>query len=239
MKIYSSTLVPQAKVAFTSTAEGNLGGHVGDDPFKVAENRQALERQLGIEATPVAYMNQVHSAIVVDAVAPNVGEAPTADGLLSRDARQPLAVMVADCVPLVFVGRRGDDQDPVSAVAHAGRKGLLDGVIENTMAAMKDAGAQEIEAWIGPAICGKCYEVPEDMQQESEASRPGISSTTSWGTPALDLPKTAASIVREAGGTVHETGICTLENDTYFSYRRNAKTGRLAGVVWIAPEGQQ
>lgn len=237
MKIYSSTLAPNVHVAFTTTAEGNLAGHVGDDPLNVTKNRAALEQQLGLENSPIAFMNQVHSNIVVDAVAPGEGEAPTADGLLSNDARQPLAVMVADCVPLAFVGVRGEGEDPITAVAHAGRRGLLDGVIENTLSAMRDSGATQIEAWIGPAICGRCYEVPADMQSSSEHSRPGISSTTTWGTPALDLPKIAAEVVRKAGGVVHETHECTLENEEYFSYRRDPQTGRLAGIVWTASEG--
>ncbi|APF39735.1 polyphenol oxidase family protein [Neomicrococcus aestuarii] len=238
MKIYSSTLAPAAKVAFTSQEEGNLAGHVGDDPFNVARNRESLEKQLGLTETPIAYMNQVHSAVVAEPASPGQ-DAPTADGLISAAGNQPMAVLVADCVPLVFVGVNEADGAPVTAVAHAGRKGLLDGIIENTVAELRTAGATSFEAWIGPSICGSCYEVPQQMQEDAEATHPGIASTTSWDTPALDLPRTAAQIVRELGGIPHETHECTLENDSYFSYRRDSKAGRLAGLVWLSAEGQK
>ena len=102
----------------------------------------------------------------------------------------------------------------------------------STAERLRAAGARQIEAWIGPAICGACYEVPDAMAAAASAQRPGIGSRTRRGTTALDLPHAAATELRNLGVAVTESGICTLENEDYFSYRRDPGTGRLAGLVW-------
>lgn len=143
--------------------------------------------------------------------------------------------MVADCIPLVFVGG-ASQQKPIIGVAHAGRRGLLGGVIEQTIGEMIYRGAQNIQVWVGPSICGKCYEVPEDMRRESVAQIPAIDSQTSWGTPALDLPQAALSILNDLDQVtiVHrDLAACTLEHENLFSHRRGAPEGRFAGLVWV------
>lgn len=237
----------KVRVAFTSKDAGNLGLHVGDDPCGVLRNRSALEKTLGLKAGSFAYLNQVHGVEVARFSQAGVAElevseqaaqealekAPVADAALSCDGR-PLAVMVADCIPLVLVGS-GSSSVPILAVAHAGRKGLLNGVIEQTVAKMRAEGAEEIRIWCGPSICGSCYEVPEEMRRESEELAPGIASETSWGTPALDLPAYARKLAEGLQGVVAvDTSLatCTYEDQSVFSHRR-AEPGRIAGLVWI------
>lgn len=228
---YQSTLAPSVNIAFTSVAEGNLAFHVPDDRDAVLLRRRDLEDALELGPQRFSYMDQIHSATVLEVNrAPEESVIPTCDALFSADASQPLAVMVADCVPVVFVGTAGERT--ISAVAHAGRRGLLDGILSATIESMHAAGATRLEAWIGPAICGRCYEVPAEMAADAEAQRPGISSRTAQGTSGLDLPAAAAAELREQGVAVTESGICTLENKNYFSYRRDPATGRLAGLVW-------
>ncbi|GAA5227408.1 polyphenol oxidase family protein [Paeniglutamicibacter antarcticus] len=231
---YESMLAPGVHIAFTSVAEGNLAIHVPDDREAVLLRRRDLERDLGLGQKRFRYMNQVHSATVLDAPdGTSEVSVPTCDALVSADAGQPLAVMVADCVPVVLAGTGANGT--TSAVAHAGRRGLLDGILASTVERMRAAGANALEAWIGPAICARCYEVPRGMAQEAGQQRPGIVSKTRQGTTGLDLPGAAARELRDFGVTVTESGTCTLEQDEYFSYRRNPDTGRLAGLIWKTP----
>jgi len=156
------------------------------------------------------------------------GEAPTADAMVSRSL--PLAVMVADCIPLVLVGAGAAGH--VLGVVHAGRPGVSAGVIPAAVEQMRAAGATDVRAWLGPSVCGRCYEVPQELRAEVAAVVPSAWSTTSWGTPALDLPEGAASQLEAAGVPIEYRGPCTLENDSLFSYRRDTRSGRFAGLVW-------
>lgn len=228
---YQSAVAPSLRIAFTSMGQGNLALHVPDDRDAVLLRRHGLERDLGLGGSRFTYMDQVHSADVVSVDGPpDASNVPTCDALVSPNADQPLAVMVADCVPVVFAGTTASGT--ISAVAHAGRKGLLDGILANTVERMRLHGATGLEAWIGPSICGSCYEVPPRMAEESEALRPGITTATRWGTTGLDLPGEARRELELLGVSVTPSGICTLENEDYFSYRRDPGTGRLAGLVW-------
>jgi YfiH family protein len=154
--------------------------------------------------------------------------APEADAMVSRGV--PLAVMVADCIPVLLAGE--SPGGPVLAAVHAGRPGLANGVIPAAVDSMNTLGATGIRAWLGPSICGSCYEVPAPLQAEVAAVVPASRSTTSWGTPGLDLPAGARSQLEQAGVGVEYSGPCTLETPSLFSYRRNKNTGRFAGVVW-------
>ncbi|WP_418906945.1 polyphenol oxidase family protein [Glutamicibacter endophyticus] len=233
---FTSDLDPSIQLAFTTQAEGNLALHVNDDPSLVEANRTMLEERIGVSRFSLAFMNQVHSADVVQ-VEPGQRTswsdpaAPTCDGLLSFGAATPLAVMVADCLPVLFVARHAEGQLATAAV-HAGRRGLLDGILGVTVERLHQWGAEEIEAVIGPAICGSCYEVPEHMQLESESLMPGISSQTRWGSAGLDLPGTARRYLESLDVSVRSHQPCTLEDERFYSYRRDSACGRLAGVVW-------
>ena len=228
---YQSALAPSLQIAFTSMEQGNLAFHVPDDRDAVLLRRHGLEQGLGLGETRFTYMDQVHSADVVSVDGPpETSGTATCDALVSPRALEPLAVMVADCVPVVFTGITGSGA--ISAVAHAGRRGLLDGILSNTVARMESHGATKLEAWIGPSICGSCYEVPRQMADESENLRPGIACATRWGSVGLDLPGEARRELESLGVLVTASGVCTFENEDYFSYRRNPDTGRLAGLVW-------
>jgi len=228
-------------VAFTDARAGNLALHVGDDPAEVRRRRELLEAKVGLAAGSFQYMNQVHGnavAYIGDAAGsptarstsgdPTAGS-PTADAMVSSG--RPLAVMVADCVPVVLAGATSGGQ-PVLGVAHAGRPGVASGVIPAALARMRAEGAENIRAWIGPSICGSCYEVPEGMRADVAAAVPATWATTSWGTPGLDLPAGARSQLEANGAIVEYSGPCTLENEDLFSYRGNPATGRFAGLVW-------
>lgn len=224
------------RVGFTSMAEGNLALHVGDNPESVADRRRELESRLGVPDGSLRFMNQIHSADVhVVGDEPGSAEAPTADALVSVDGTAPLAVMVADCVPVVFAGAAGGFV--ATAVAHAGRAGLLDGVLGATVQALRNAGAVDIQAWIGPAVCGSCYEVPTEMAETAEKRLPGIRTTTRRGTSGLDLPGTARRLLETEGIDVVRVDICTIEDTHYYSHRRDPRSGRFAGLVWGTTAG--
>lgn len=213
-------------MAFTDSAAGNLALHVGDDGPSVTRRREELEAAAGIAPRRFQYMNQMHGNHV--AVMESDGPAPTADAMVSRSL--PLAVMVADCIPLVLVG--DGSAGPVLGVVHAGRPGLASGVIPAALDQLRTAGATDIRAWLGPSICGRCYEVPAELRADVAAVVPSAWSTTSWGTPALDLPAGAASQLESEGVLVEYRGPCTLETDALYSYRRDRQSGRFAGLVW-------
>ncbi|XAS68975.1 polyphenol oxidase family protein [Micrococcaceae bacterium Sec5.7] len=227
MFLWRAEVRPGVSVAFTDAAAGNLALHVGDNPAKVMQRRERLEAEAGISPVKFRFMNQVHGKHVALIGAP--GEAPTADAMVS--VGQPLAVMVADCIPVVLLGQ-SESGKPVLGVVHAGRPGLAAGIIPAALARMRAVGATDIRAWIGPSICGTCYEVPEGMRADVAAGVPSCWSTTSWGTPALDLPAGARSQLEAGGVLIEYSGPCTLENEELFSYRRNQHTGRFAGLVW-------
>ncbi len=215
-----------------SYASLDLGLHVGDDPTHVAVNRDRVARRLG---APVTYLNQVHGAhvVVVDAApaAPGtVSDAVDGDALVSTLPGVGLAVMVADCLPILLA----DAGAGVVGAAHAGRRGLALGVVPATVEAMRALGArpEAIHAYVGPAICGSCYEVGEVVQAEVVAVVPESISTTSRGTAGLDLAAGAVAQLAQAGvRSVELAGVCTLEDERFFSYRRDGVTGRFAGVV--------
>lgn len=207
----------------------NLALHVGDDEASVRRNRALLSAEV---AAPVVFVDQVHSADVH--VLPPTGEVPvlTADAMVTDRRDVALAIMVADCLPVLL-------SDPVAgviAVAHAGRQGLLDGVLQRTVQEMVALGARPVDltASIGPSICGDCYEVPATMRDEAAARLPQTRSSTRWGTPSLDLRAGAVAVLEAAGiprAALDAEHPCTLEDERFFSYRRSARSGRFAGVI--------
>ncbi|MFK4298953.1 YfiH family protein [Arthrobacter sp. GAS37] len=219
---------PGISVAFSDDDAGNLALHVADNPDDVMARRARLEAAVGLGERHFQYMNQVHGKAVEFITAH--GDGPTADAMVSRG--QPLAVMVADCVPVVLLGEVPEEIDPVLAVVHAGRPGVAADIVSATVADMRNRGAASISAWVGPSICGECYEVPEQLRTDVAAAVPETWSTTSWGTPALDLPAGVRAQLNALDVTVEYSGECTLETARLYSYRRNQQTGRFAGLVW-------
>ncbi|WP_100525272.1 peptidoglycan editing factor PgeF [Mycobacteroides abscessus] len=210
----------------------NLGDHVGDDPGAVAANRSRLAAALGVPDDHLIWMQQVHGDHVHLVEGSGTSTIPETDALVTTEPGIALAVLTADCVPVLFA----DAAAGVVAGAHAGRVGAKLGIVPRTIDAMVAAGAQveRISAFLGPAVSGRHYEVPADMAADVEQSLPGSRTTTSAGTPGLDL---RAGIARQLSGLgVRAIDIdprCTVEDPDLFSYRREPRTGRLASVIWL------
>ncbi|MFF1446234.1 peptidoglycan editing factor PgeF [Streptomyces sp. NPDC058295] len=213
--------------------ELNLGGAVGDDPDAVRVNRELAAKSLGLDPGLVVWMNQVHGSDVAEVDGPwTTGLTPPVDGLVTATRGLALAVLTADCVPVLLA-------DPVAGVvaaAHAGRPGMVKGIVPAAIDAMESLGAapSRIVARTGPAVCGRCYEVPEAMRAEVAAVEPAASAETSWGTPAVDVIAGVHAQLDRLG--VHDrerSPVCTRESNDHFSYRRDRSTGRLAGYVWL------
>jgi YfiH family protein len=210
----------------------NLGDHVGDDPAAVAENRARLAAGVGLGAHRLVWMNQVHGDRVEVVDGPQSAAVDNTDALVTCTARLALAVVTADCVPVLMADARAG----VAAAVHAGRVGAQRGVVARTLQAMLELGAQpdDISALLGPAVSGAHYEVPAAMADEVEAALPGSRTTTAAGTPGLDLRAGIACQLRNLGVTAIDVDPrCTVADQALFSYRREASTGRLASMVWM------
>lgn len=207
-------------VSHGAFASLNLGTHVGDELADVLENRRLLTAEVG----PLQFMNQVHGDRIA-LIEEVTDEVPTADALITGIPGISLAVMVADCIPLLL-----SSPESVAAV-HVGRRGLVNEITRKTLSVMRDMGASKISAIIGPAICGTCYEVSEEVFEEVLALHPLAQSQTLTGTLALDLPRALTSVLKDEGVEIINQFTCTVENDEYFSYRRDGVTGRQAGVI--------
>ena len=193
----------------------NLALEGGDDPDATAANLARVLADFAPGAA-LADMRQVHGATVV-----------TVDGSGDRPD-VVLLVRVADCVPVLLA----DPDAGVLGVAHAGRPGLAAGVVPATVARMRELGAAEVTAWVGPHVCGGCYEVPEAMREEVGDVVPAAVATTTWGTPSLDLGAGVRAQLADAGVAVVDLARCTRESADLYSYRRDgAGAGRLGGLV--------
>ncbi len=207
----------------------NLGDHVGDDPARVAANRGNLREQLPAEPL---WLNQVHGTTVVDAA--SAVQRVAADATFSRRPGAVCAVMTADCLPVLFCDRAGT----VVAAAHAGWRGLLDGVLENTVAAMQ-VPPGELLAWLGPAIGPERFEVGDEVRAAFVArggEAAACFAAQADGKWLADIYGLARQ--RLAGlGVAHISGgnACTVSDaEHYFSYRRDGVTGRMATLIWLA-----
>jgi YfiH family protein len=198
----------------------NLASHVGDDSADVQRNRDKLRERVG----EFAVMSQVHgdTVVVVDKVP---AEIPVADALITNNPNLALVVMVADCIPLLLHGEK------LVAAVHVGRAGLMNSIAIKTVAKMRALGAMQISGSIGPAICGICYEVPQELHDQVSAAHPLASGKTRIGTPALDLPRALIAALAAVDVPVEISAGCTLEDESSFSFRRNNITGRQGGVI--------
>lgn len=214
--------------------ELNLGGAVGDDPRAVRENRAVAATSLGLDPARVVWMNQVHGpdAVVVDGPRGSDTEIPAVDAVVTARRGLALAVLTADCTPVLLA----DPVAKVAAAAHAGRPGMLAGVVPAAVEAMVKLGADpaRVIARTGPAVCGRCYEVPDAMRADAAAIEPAAYAETSWGTPAVDVTAGVHAQLERLGVRDREQSpVCTRESGDHFSYRRDRTTGRLAGYVWL------
>lgn len=155
-----------------------------------------------------------------------------ADGLVTDVPGTALLIRVADCVPVLLA----DPEHGVVGAAHAGRLGLVAGVVPATLRRMRDLGAQRVVAWVGPHICGRCYEVPETMAREVAVTVPEAAAETSWGTPGVDVGAGVVAQLRAEDVEVVDAARCTRETDELWSYRRDGgAAGRLGALVWMRP----
>lgn len=233
----------------------NLGLHVGDDPGAVLENRARL--RAGLPGDPL-WLNQIHGTDVCEdshlwpgqpliscfpetgacrVAAPSAVAAPCADAAVTIDRGRPLAIMTADCLPVVLA----DDDGTVLGVAHAGWRGLAAGVLENTLASMQRRAPQARgwRAWIGPGIGATAFEVGDDVRSAFVDGHPDLAAYFSghhrsdrW---LADLAGLAGWRLTRAGvERVELSGECTYRQaDRYFSYRRQSCTGRQATLAWL------
>lgn len=213
--------------------ELNLGGAVGDDPEAVRTNRETAAKSLGLDPGQVVWMNQVHGNDVAVVDEPwGDRPVPEVDAIVTARRGLALAVLTADCTPVLLA----DPVAGIAAAAHAGRPGMVAGVVPAAVRAMAELGADpaRIVARTGPAVCGRCYEVPETMRAEVAAVEPAARAETSWGTPAVDVSAGVHAQLARAGVRDRvQSPVCTLESVDHFSYRRDRTTGRLAGYVWL------
>jgi YfiH family protein len=238
-------------VAFTDRHGGTSGGpfaslnlaEPGSDAAGTTdEERDSVRRNVEIVAAAftgsdgsgaapsVVRMRQVHGADVHLVTAASA--TPTGDALVTTEPGTVLMVRVADCVPVLLA----DPEAGVVAAVHAGRPGMVAGVVPAAVAAMRSAGASDLHAWVGPHVCGACYEVPQEMRAEASAVVPEAYAETSWGTPALDIGAGVRAQLAAAGVVTVDASRCTIEDEDLYSYRRQGKaSGRLAGLVWVRP----
>ncbi len=212
--------------------ELNLARVSEDAPDAIAENWRRVLEDFAPGAS-LLDMNQVHGARVetVEDWRSSTWD-PHCDGLVAFSPDLVLAVRVADCVPVLLASGDGE----VIGAAHAGRPGMLAEVVAATVSRMRELGAQGITAWIGPHVCGRCYEVPEEMREQAAAVVPAAWATTSWGTPALDIGAGVTSQLEALDCRVVDVSACTRETPTLYSYRRDgAGAGRLAGLIRRRP----
>jgi YfiH family protein len=210
----------------------NLGDHVGDDPAAVVANRSRLAATIGLGEDRVVWMNQVHGDRVEVVDGPRDSAVDDTDALVTGVPGLALAVVTADCVPVLMADARAG----VVAAAHAGRVGAQRGVVARAVQAMLTVGAHppDISVLLGPAVSGRHYEVPEPMADDVEAALPGSRTTTSAGTPGLDLRAGIACQLQALGiSAIDVDPRCTVTDPELYSHRRDAPTGRLASLVWL------
>ena len=207
----------------------NLGVHVADDPAAVAENRRRVVAALRLPAEPL-WLQQVHGVNVADADA--VALRGPADAAVTRRAGRVLAILVADCMPVLFAG----DDGSVLGAAHAGWRGLAAGVLEATVAAMGIEPAR-IRAWLGPMIGPAHFEVGDEVRAAFLAHAPESAAgfaANARGRWQCDLALLARQRLA-ALGVVHlwNSGLCTYAEEAQcFSFRRDGRTGRMAALLW-------
>jgi YfiH family protein len=218
-----------ASVGFTD-ASTDLGRT--DEATHVATRRRVAEELWAQDSSTlrVASMRQVHGNHAARVWRGDV-DSPTADALVTSELDVALVVRVADCTPIVLAHRA----EPKVAVVHAGREGLVKGVVPAAVEAMEPGSPNDLHAWVGPRACGRCYELPEAMADAVEAAVPGTRSTTSWGTPAVDVGAGVVRQLEELGVTVHDVGAhaCTIEDERFWSHRRQGEAAGRMGAVAV------
>jgi YfiH family protein len=206
--------------------ELNLSIAGDDDEAAKTENQRRLLADFA-PGDVLCDLYQVHGADVVLA-GTEWPTRPRADGIVAAAAGVTLMVRAADCVPVLLIA----PDEGVIGAAHCGRPGLVAGVVPATANTMRELGAGRIEAWVGPHVCGRCYEVPEQLRADVAEVVPESYAETSWGTPAVDLAAGLRAQLGRLDVSVHDASRCTRESADLYSYRRDgAGAGRQAGLL--------
>lgn len=213
----------------------NLALHVGDDDVVVRANRASVLEDLtrlgGLSTGSVRslFMDQVHGAGVrVVTREQDLAEPPPAsDAVVTTLSGVALFALVADCTPVLLADRAAG----VVAAVHAGRPGMLAGVVPEAVRAMRSLGADRIHAVVGPSVCGRCYEVPHEMRDDAVRVEPSCAAVTRQGTPAIDVAAGVVAQLQRQGIAPTLVSGCSRESDDLYSYRRDGRTGRFAGVI--------
>lgn len=210
---------------FTSVGWGNFGLRLNDSPQLVEERRENLRVSLSLKS--LVFMNQTHSnvALTVDGSSSSVD----ADAIVTTQKGIGLAVLVGDCLPILLRSSHG-----VAAI-HAGRAGMVNGVVPAAVHALRGLGNSTIEAIIGPSICAECYEVSPEMYAQVSSLIPA--SATNPDAHCLDLQSGVASQLTSDGIEVLNMGICTKESSEFYSHRRSLaaglEQGRQVGIIYL------
>ncbi|HAZ7574446.1 peptidoglycan editing factor PgeF [Legionella sp. PATHC032] len=206
----------------------NLGLHVGDNEQHVLKNREQLIELINLPSEPV-WLEQTHSTKCITA---EIEKTRDADAAITRLPKLPLVIMTADCLPILLCNRQGTE----IAAIHAGWKGLYNGIIENTLKKL-NSNMTDIMAWIGPAICQKCYEVGQEVYQSFTTKHPLTRKAfepvhSKW---LANLPQIAEIVLNLEGvKSVFQSNLCTFElKNEFYSYRRESQTGRIGTFIWI------
>ncbi|WP_226395727.1 peptidoglycan editing factor PgeF [Haemophilus sp. Marseille-Q0026] len=240
--IYPNWQAPKNIKALTTVRSGgvslppfdsfNLGDHVCDDPKAVQQNRSLLVDKFDLPHQPF-FLIQTHSTKVIEL--PFTGSNVEADAVYTQQANQVCLVMTADCLPVLFFNKEGTEV----AAAHAGWRGLCDGILEETVAKFK-CPTSDIIAWLGPAIGPTAFQVGEEIIEQfcafdSNAKLAFTPDLTTSGKFLGNLYQLATQRLNKLGITeISGGGHCTYtEQDKFFSYRRDKKTGRMASLIWI------
>jgi hypothetical protein len=231
---------PGVRAAFTGRSGGvsrapydtlNLSGAVGDEPAAVAGNRQRAAEACGVAESGLTWMRQVHGVGVGYAGPGSSGQ--EVDAIFSDVPGLALGVLAADCASVLLA----DPQARLVGAAHSGREGTAAGVVTALVTAMAAAGADpaRMHALIGPAICGGCYEVSAELRDRVAAAVPETACDTRRGRPGLDLRAGITAQLARAGiALVAHDRRCTAESPDLYSFRRDGRTGRFAGLIWLA-----
>lgn len=212
----------------------NLGAACGDDPNTVVANRQALQQALALPRAP-SWLRQVHGVAVLPVTQSDQTPASSADAAVTELAGQPLAILSADCLPVLLAAVDGSE----IGAAHAGWRGLAAGVIGRTVQAMRTP-VDRLQAWLGPAAGPLAYEVDEPVRaaflaQDPAAElgfRPGRAGHYWLDMNAIARAQLARLGVMRVSGGEH----CTISQaERFFSHRRDGRSGRMVSLIWIQP----
>jgi len=220
--------VGPASVWCTGRESGNVGDHVGDDPDAVAHRRAAIAAAAGLSPPDRwVWLRQVHGAHVVDCDRPPSGGAPEADAAVTATRDLPIAVVTADCAPIVLAS------EAAVSVVHAGHKGLAAGVVEAAVAQVRAHGDDRVRAFLGPCIHPERYEFgAADLAELVMLFGPGVEARTETGQRALDIPAAVRVVLARAGvDELEDCDVCTSASPAYFSHRRDGHTGRQATIA--------